>query len=247
MERPDILDGLRDALPTCAAVAPFATVFGALASQAGWSPGQVLLASGTIYAGASQFVALDLWGRAVPAWTIVLTVLAVNFRHVLYSASIGRRMKRFGPLQKAGAFALLVDPTFAAAEARARGPGLSPSYYFAYALALGAVWMAANAAGIAFGRLIEDPAALGLDFILPIYFLGLVVSMRRAPRFASIVLVSAATAIVVERTLGAPWHILAGGVAGMAWAALAVGGARGPTEARGTTEARGPMGTEERP
>lgn len=213
-------DGVRDSVPVWLAVVPFAAVFGALAVQAGWTPGQALLASGTIYAGASQYVALDLWGRATAPWVIVLTVFAVNFRHVLYSASIGRRMRGWPWWHRAVCFALMVDPAFAAADLRARTHGLTIRYFLGYSLSLWVVWMAANAAGVFFGGLITDPAAFGLDFILPIYFLGLVVAMRGASRFFGIVAVSALVAVAVQVLVGSPWHILSGGAAGMLYAAL---------------------------
>ena len=41
-----------------------------------------------IYAGASQFAALDLWYAPLPLATLALTVLAVNARHILLGASL---------------------------------------------------------------------------------------------------------------------------------------------------------------
>ena len=216
---PETRAAVRDSAPIWIAVVPFAAVFGALAVQSGWTPFQALLASGTIFAGASQYVALDLWGQSVPPWIIVLTVFAVNFRHVLYSASIGRRMTGWPWGARLLSFAFMVDPGFAAAEARGRSHGLTARYFVAFGVTLWVTWMAANAVGVFFGGLIDDPAALGLDFILPIYFLALVVGMRGAPRFAGIVVVSSLVAITVQVVVGSPWHILAGGLGGMAYAA----------------------------
>ena len=215
----EALLGARRTLPVLVAVAPVAAVFGALAVERGWSAGQALAASAFVYAGASQFVMLDLHGQGVPAWAIVLTVLAVNFRHVLYSAAIGRRMGAFAPWQKAMAFFFLVDPQFADGELRAREARLTPAFWFGYAGALWATWMLANAVGIAFGAMIRNPAHWGLDLILPLYFLALVVSLRNTHRFAGIVATSALVALVAVEVLGTPWHIMSGGAAGMVYAA----------------------------
>lgn len=224
-------EGARRTAPILLAVLPFAAVFGALAMERGWSAGEVLLASGTIYAGASQYVMLDLWGQGVAPWLIVLTVFAVNARHLLYSAAIGRRLGAFSTVRKVLAFALLVDPQFAESEARSRETRLTPAFYFGYGLALWLSWMSANVLGIAFGGLVEEPSAWGLDMVLPLYFLALVVSMRSADRFGGIVVVSGATALATFAWLGTPWHIMAGGVAGMAYAALRAGRPRGVGEA----------------
>lgn len=217
---PEALLGARRTLPVLVAVIPFAAVFGAVAVEGGWSPFEALLASATVYAGASQYVMLDLRGEGVAPWAIVLTVFAVNFRHVLYSAAIGRRMGAFSGPQKGLAFFFLVDPQFADGEARARETTLTPAFYFGYAAAVWLTWMAANAVGVAFGALIEDPARWGLDLVLPLYFLALVVSMRRANRYVGTVAVSALVALAAFAWLGTPWHVMAGGAAGMVYAAM---------------------------
>lgn len=212
-------DGAVDALPITVAVAPFAAVFGALAVQAGWSVAMVMATSGTIFAGASQYVLLDLHGQGVPAWSVVLAVFVVNFRHVLYSASIGRRMGSFGTAQKALAFFFLVDPQFAASEARSRRRVLRPAYWFGYAAVVYGTWMVFNLIGALSGRLIQAPERYGLDFILPVYFTCLIVGFRGQSGFAGVLVVSAMVALAVHQSLGSPWHMLLGGLAGMVFAA----------------------------
>ena len=216
----DIQAGLRDCAPVLLAVIPFAAVFGTVAVERGMDVVQVLLASASIYAGASQFVMIDLLDQQIAPWVIVLTVGAVNFRHVLYSAAIGRRMGAFGRSRELLAFFFLTDPQFAAAERRASVHGLRPAYWFAFAGLLYASWMVGNLVGVLFGTLIEDQRSWGLDMVLPIYFLALVVSFRATSGFAGILAVSAVVTIATVALVGAPWHILAGGAAGMAFAAL---------------------------
>jgi predicted branched-subunit amino acid permease len=218
--RGDIRSGIKDALPILLAVAPFGAVFGAVAMEAGLSFGEMLLTSMTIYAGASQYVMVELWGQGVPAWFIILSVFAINFRHVLYSASIGRKLHAFSRLQKSLAFFLLVDPQFAASEARAAESGLRPAYYFSYAAVVYATWTAVNCAGALFGALIEAPEKYGVDFILPIYFTGLVVGFHKRPGFLPILLISGGASLAAYFTIGSPWHITLGGLAGLLYAAI---------------------------
>ncbi|MFD2205697.1 AzlC family ABC transporter permease [Kiloniella antarctica] len=215
----DIKDGLRDALPIMAAIVPFGAVFGAVAIDSGLSFLEMMVTSLSIYAAASQYVMIDLMGQTLPVWSIVLAVFAVNFRHVLYSASIGRKMTLFSPLQKACAFFLLVDPQFAASETRAATVGLRPAYYFSYAAVIYITWIASNCVGALFGSLIENPATYGLDFILPLYFTGLVAGFHKRPNFILVLLVSGGVALLTYFTLGSPWHITLGGIAGLIVAA----------------------------
>jgi len=48
-------------LPICIAVVPIALVWGTLASERGLSLAEISLMSVTVFAGASQFVAIGLW------------------------------------------------------------------------------------------------------------------------------------------------------------------------------------------
>ncbi|RIY00312.1 branched-chain amino acid ABC transporter permease [Aureimonas flava] len=190
-------------------------VFGALAIDAGLSAVEAMGFSAAIYAGASQLVILQLVALGTPLWSILVAVVALNFRHVLYSASLGRKLGRFTAGEKAMAFYLLVDPTFAAAEERAAHRPLTKRFYFAYAVTLYADWLAATYAGIVFGKLIGDQRAIGLDVLLPVYFLALTLGFRRRSGFLAVFATAALASVAVYLTLGSPWHVTLGGLAGI--------------------------------
>ena len=231
------MDGARESLPLLPAIVPFAALFGALATAAGLSPGEVVLASASIYAGASQYAMLDLMGQRVPAWSILLAVFAINARHLLYSAAISRRLSDFGPLQRALAFFMLADPQFAAAERRARTTGrLEPVWYFGYGIAVYGCWVSCAALGILFGDMLGSPADWGLDLVLPAYFVALVMTFRNGEGFWSLVAVSATCGWLSFNWFGTPWHILVGASCGIAWAALRAGDETVPPD-EGVTEA----------
>ncbi len=180
-----------------------------------------------MFAGASQFVFIEVNAQAVPAWMVVLAVFAINFRHILYSASIGRRIAAMTFLQKAAAFFLLTDIQFAGAEARAaRDPQgrISAAYYFGMGIPLYVMWVVTAVLGALFGKLIEHPEQWGLDFILPIYFLAVLMGFRKRERFVLIVLASGVVSMLAYKTLGTPWHISLGAFAGIGAAAFAARG-----------------------
>ena len=215
-------EGMTDSLPILVAAAPVGLVFGAVAVQNGASVADATLMSASVYAGASQMVAVDLYGQSVPAWAIVLSVFAVNFRHVLYSAAVTNIMRGYGPAQRAVAFALLIDPQYALVERR-KEAGLSVplSWYLGLALPIYVLWIVEGWLGATFGALISDPRAFGLDMILPIYFMALVLGFRSRPRWLPVVATSAIVSIIVHNMpgLGSPWHVTLGALAGIAMAA----------------------------
>ena len=217
--RADVRRGVRDILPIMAATAPFAVIFGALAAQRGMTFPESAALSGLVYAGASQFVALQFWSDPLPAWTILASVLAVNLRHLLYSASFGRKIGHWRPAQRYLGFALLVDPTFALAEID-RSPRLSAAYYFGLAVPLYLFWLTTTSAGYVFGNLVGAPERFGLDFLVTAYFIVLVVGFRKRPNSAAVIAASASVAVVTYLTLGSPWHFATGAIAGVLVAAV---------------------------
>lgn len=225
--------GMADIFPVLVSAAPFGIVFGALAAEKGIAFGQIIAMSALMYAGASQMVALELWAFPPPFWTIVIAVLAVNFRHVLYSASLGRKMRHWSPSRRFFGFGFLVDPVFALADARS-SVHLSGAYYAGMTAVLYPLWIAASAVGALFGNLIDDPKVWGLDFILTAYFVVLVLGFRARPNAAAIIVATSVVAVLVYLTIGPPWHVASGGFAGILAAAALVkpraDGAGGETE-----------------
>lgn len=222
--------GLRDSVPMVIATTPFGLLFGALAVDNGLTVPEAVLMSVSLYAGASQMVGLELFGARTAPWLIVLSIFAVNFRHILYSAALGPKLAHFGFWQKAAAFFLLVDPQFAETERHTQaGRPLTFPWYLGAALPIYLGWIVASWLGATFGRLIRDPEAFGIDFLLPVYFLALVMSFRGRTNWLPVVIVSGLVSAVAYHLpwIGSPWHVSAGAVAGVGVAAL-LGGPVGP-------------------
>lgn len=216
----DFLQGLKDCLPIMFAVGFFGMLFGATGVNNGLTFWQTMASSASVFAGASQFVFLELYNQKVPVWSVLLAVFAVNFRHFLYSASISRHVEKFNWAQKYFGFFFLSDPAFAASEQKAQNRSLTPAYYFGYAASLYPVWLLVTALGAYMGNLITNPNALGMDMLLSIYFLSLLMGFRSRANWLTVVLASGFVSAIVYKTLGAPWHITLGALAGIALGAF---------------------------
>ncbi|WP_018234551.1 AzlC family ABC transporter permease [Ensifer sp. BR816] len=220
MDRDEFRDGVRGGFPIMVAASPFGALFGALAVDNGFTIADAVFMSAMVYAGASQMVGIELFGNNVQPWLVVLSVFAVNFRHVLYSASIARNIRHFTPVQKFFAFFLLIDPQYAESERRAeRGLPVSFSWYLGFGLIIYFPWLITTAIGAVFGQLIGDPRVIGIDVLLPIYFLGLVLGFRKRDRFLPVVAASAGASVLAMHFVGSPWHVSIGALAGVLLAA----------------------------
>ncbi|MEO0637544.1 MAG: AzlC family ABC transporter permease [Pseudomonadota bacterium] len=213
-------DGVSEVLPFLLTVLPFGMVVGALAANAGWPLPVALLQSALFFAGASQVVTIELFGQGQPVWVIALAVFAVNFRMVLYSAAIGRKLEPMAMPRVMSVLYLLQDISFVMGLKQAERQRLTYGYAMGNALLLYLAWIVATGFGVVFGNLIEDPQAVGLDMLVPIYFLLLALGFRSKPNSVWVFASSALAAGIAYLAFGSPYHIAAGGLVGMGCAGL---------------------------
>lgn len=214
-------NGMKKGFVVALSSAPFGILFGAIAVDNGFSLAEAALMSALVYGGASQLVGIELFGHHVAAWVIVLSVLAVNFRHVLYSAALAPIIGRFPLIQRLLAFFLLVDPQFAETEKREEaGKPVTVLWYMSMGGVVWVGWVVNTMIGAFFGSLIGDPKAIGIDVLLPVYFLGLTMGFRTRHNFFPVMLAGAVGSVASYHVVGSPWHISVGAAFGIAIAAI---------------------------
>lgn len=212
----DFWSGVGRGLPILISVAPFGVLYGALAADHGLSVAELTLMSATVFAGASQLVGIDLFGHHIHPWVIILSIFAVNFRHVLYSAALARHVDALTPWQRAVNFFFMTDPHYAEIERRSiSGEPITFAWVLGLGLCLYLPWVALSTAGGILGAFIGDPKTIGLDVLLPVYFLGLVMGFRTRANWLPVVAASAAGSMIGIKLFGSPWHVMAGAAAGI--------------------------------
>jgi 4-azaleucine resistance transporter AzlC len=215
--------GARACLPVAISVAAYGLVWGVLAGQAGLSLLEVMLMSGFVFAGSSQFVALDLWSSnpaALPIGALVIAVAIVNLRYVLLTATLRplfTHAARPGPL---ALMFLVTDENWALTIGEMNRKRATPLFLLGSGIAMWSVWMASTVTGRLAGSAIADPTAYGLDFAFTATFLALLLGMWRGRSDLVPWLVAAASAILAARLIEGSWSILIGGLAGSLAGAL---------------------------
>ncbi len=89
----EIKKGIISALPIIVGYLPIGMAFGILSKTTGISLLESFMFSSLVFAGASQFMALNLMLVGTGIGGIILTTLLVNFRHFLMSASLTEKIK----------------------------------------------------------------------------------------------------------------------------------------------------------
>ena len=174
--------GAKNGSPFILVLLPFAVLFGVLANQAGLSIEAALGFSFLVIAGSAQFAALQLLTEDAAIPLILLASLSVNLRMAMYSASLVPHLGKAPIWQRALVAYLNFDQAFAVSSAKYQDePDWSISakvaYFLGVAAPLATVWYIMTLVGVLVGTSI--PQDWGLDFILPITFLGLFAPMLR--------------------------------------------------------------------
>ncbi|USZ69263.1 AzlC family ABC transporter permease [Halorussus salilacus] len=202
--RTDFLSGVRVSVPILLGIVPFGMVAGVAAVGAGIPAVEALAMSVVIFAGASQLAAAELVGRNAPAVVVVFTVLVINLRMVMYSASIAPYFARQSARWKAGLSYLLTDQAYAVSLLQfERDEETSRRwYYLGVAVPLWVVWQMATVAGIALGSGVPD--GWQLDFAVPLVFLAVLVPAVTDRATAAAALVGGGVAVVAN---GLPYNL----------------------------------------
>jgi 4-azaleucine resistance transporter AzlC len=206
--------GCIEIAPIAAFVIPFGIAFGVAASAKAIPPGISVFMSVAIYAGASQFAALDLWYAPLPLATLALTVLAVNARHILLGAALAPWLLQIPIVQRLAALLLLSDANFAhTMAARDRGE-TDAGILFGSGLTMWIIWIVSTAVGALAGSLFGDVSRFGFDAVMVAYFTAVIVGWWKDRSDLFPFVTAAAVAVAGTYVLPPGWHIIAGALAG---------------------------------
>lgn len=181
--------GILAGSPFILVVAPFALLFGAVATEAGLNLTQTMSMTVLVIAGASQFAAIQMLVEQAPTFVVLLTGLAINMRMALYSASMAPHIGQAPQYKRLLAAYFLVDQSYAASIRKFEDePHLTTSqklrYFFGTMVTICPLWYGFTYLGAIGGESI--PPQYALDFAVPITFISLVApSLRSIPHLSA--------------------------------------------------------------
>lgn len=211
-------DGALAASPFVLVGVPFATVFGAVATESGLDLIETMAVTSIVVAGASQFALVELLTQGAPALVALLAALAVNLRLAMYSASLAPYLGEV-PLRRRAVMAFfLIDQVYALSirryADRPRIPaGERVGYFLGAAAPMYVMWYAFSYVGAVAGSRI--PPEWSLDFAPAVTFISLIGPMLRGWANVSAALVAVAASLALAWV---PWSLglILAAVAGMA-------------------------------
>lgn len=152
--------------------------FGVLLSQAGYGAGWALVMSGSIYAGAMQYVAVELLVSQAGLWQVAVMTLMVNARHLFYGLAMAPRYRNTGKIRSYLAFSL-TDETFAVLSLLQVPEGVSQGwFYFAISVLHQLYWIAGSLLGAVLGAALPVDYS-GIEFSMTALFVVMLVEQSR--------------------------------------------------------------------
>jgi 4-azaleucine resistance transporter AzlC len=166
-----IKDGFISALPLIFGFFPVAMAFGLLAKNTGISLQDTSLFSVMVFAGASQFMALDMIKDGIAAGSIILATFLLNLRHLIMSASLSVRFqaikKRWLPVIAFG----ITDEAFSLISLRDKP--INVPFLLTLQITSYSSWVAGTIAGYLVGTLLPETVQLSLGVGLYAMFMAL--------------------------------------------------------------------------
>jgi 4-azaleucine resistance transporter AzlC len=200
-------------LPLAVMIIPFGIAFGVTSVEVGVPNDAALLMSAAIFAGASQFAVLDLWGDPLPVLSMVAVVLTVNARHIVMGAAIGPKLRGLNTSRQLLAVSLLSDANFADAQSAWRSGHEDAAIVLGGGIALWICWMVGSGIGIAMSGAMVDPARFGFDVTMAAFFTAMLVGNQRTGGNLAAGLIGAAIALVSAPVVPSGWEIILGALA----------------------------------
>jgi 4-azaleucine resistance transporter AzlC len=208
MKIQEFSEGVKDTLPIMVGVFPFGLAYGIVAQTMGLTPGETLLMSLLVFAGAAQFISLPMFAEGAGLAMIALTALLINLRHLLMGVSLAPYMTGLSLPHKALLSFGMADETYAVTISRAQASGYSGAYHLGSNTAGYVTWAVSTACGILLGSRISDPLSWGLDFAMPATFLALLIPRLTDKINILVCLVAAGVSIIAAVAIPGKWYII---------------------------------------
>lgn len=202
--------GIKDGFPIAIGYLPIALTFGILAIQSGLDVIEATGMSIWVFAGASQFIAINLLQNHIQIMEIIFTTFILNIRHLLMSTSISRKLNTTTFISSLLSFGI-TDETFVVASMK-KEEKLGTFYFLGLILTAYSGWVIGTFIGGVFSHVIPTSITTGMSIALYAMFIGLLVpSMKKSWQITFIAVLSGLVSWLIQLAypnLSSGWSII---------------------------------------
>jgi 4-azaleucine resistance transporter AzlC len=187
-----LTEGIKVGIPIAIGYIPIAITFGLISKSANMENYLTVAMSIFIFAGASQFMGVNLISGGASTLEIVLTTFILNFRHFLMSSSLSQRLENNISKKLLSVLPFgITDETFAVASMREEDK-LNPWFLLGLNTIAYLSWVGGTAVGLFLGDTIPSSLKNSMGIALYVMFIGLLVPSVKGSRSITVVVSIAA-------------------------------------------------------
>lgn len=209
--------GITAGTPIMLGYLPVAITYGVLAKQSGMSLTELTLMSVMVYAGASQFMGVNMIAVGAGVVEIIMATFVLNFRHFVMSLSFMNRLRGVGLNTRVALSLGLTDESFALSSIHTKESDEENGALFYVALFLTAYfsWVFGSFLGGLFGEVIPEKLSQSMGVALYAMFIGLLVpNVKKELRVGLIAIIAMLINVICTQFMSVGWSIVIATVLG---------------------------------
>lgn len=204
----EFLAGLRAGIPIMIGYLPVGFAYAILAGHAGFTTMQTVLMSLTVFAGASQMMAVGMIAEGATLAAIIIATFILNFRHFIMSTCIYNHMKD-GPLSLRMLTSFGVTDESFAVFTTGNKEHTSVYYYGGLVSSTYLAWVGGSALGAAASGFLPPLLSASLGIALYAMFIGLLTpNLIHRSRLVLLVILTAALNTLLNRWMDPSWALI---------------------------------------
>ncbi|SDC62790.1 4-azaleucine resistance probable transporter AzlC [Pelagirhabdus alkalitolerans] len=209
MIKEDIQKGMKQGMPIMLGYFPIALTFGVVSQQAGLSLVELTSMSILVYAGAAQFMAVNLLMVSAGLLEITIATFVLNFRHFVMSLSFVHKLEHINVRWKTALTSLLTDESFALASMDSKKEKKSHYYYLGLFSVAYLSWIMGSFLGGVMGDIFPERLSVSLGIALYAMFIALLIpSIQKNRRHGWIALIAMAINYTLSFYVDSGWSIV---------------------------------------
>lgn len=206
--RRQYLRGLRAGIPVIFGFIPVGIAYAIMARQAGFSALQTCLMSLTVFAGASQMMAVGMYAQGAGVVAMIVATFILNLRHVIMSTCVAERMPRLSLWQKLLAGFGVTDESFAIFTTEKK-ENLTVWFFFGMITVTYSSWNVGTLIGALASDVLPTIITASLGVALYAMFIGLLVpNLTGNFRLVLLVVMTAVTNTLLNLFMESSWALI---------------------------------------
>ncbi len=202
------LCGIKSGVPVIFGFIPVGIAYGIMAEQAGLLAGETVAMSVFVFAGASQMMAVGMYGQGAGLASMILAALILNLRHLIMSTCVMNRMKPCGTGFKLLAAFGVTDESFAlfTTEQESRA---TPWYFLGLITVTYTSWVTGSFLGAIAATLLPSILSASLGIALYAMFIGLMIpGVKQNLRLGLLVVLTAVVNSALSQVIPFSWALI---------------------------------------